>query len=629
MRLGRARAGDAKGAHVAVGDAGLFAGLAAAELAPVLALLERRTFPAGAIVLAEGDDPREMYLIRGGAAQVSIAGPDGSERTIATLGPDATVGEMSLFTGQAVSATVRAAPDADLEVIALRAADLQRLLDTFPTIYRNLGMIFAERLARTNRLALGEHGGRVAVLEDGGGPPLLGYALACSVAWHTRAPTLLVVLADSAVPDALAALAAARPMPDHPLPDRTAAARRPAEGVLHVLVTSAAGPYAQAALPQTIEELRTRYGHVLLQVPAGSPLPPLDARRLRLIGTDGAAPASAEDRLAHAIHTIRAWVTADRCVPHPDRQGVLHVPALGAADEEALEHGGLSTSSRAGKVLGRAARQLAGLTVGLALGGGAQRGYAHLGALAALERRGVPVDFLAGTSIGAAVAAVYALGYSLEQAAELLDTVGATTFHLTLPHRSFLSSQGLRAAVRRYAGDRRFEDLDLPLALVAVDLPAQREVMFRRGLLWSALLASVSIPVIYPAQRMGSYLLVDGGVLNPVPCNAVVAMGADIAIGNKLFGRIRAPETNAEAVASRDGGPPLPQVIMSAIHTIEQKTALDSTSATTIIIEPHLGGISATALRNFSQGRKCIPEGEKAVELALPRLAAILPWLRA
>lgn len=622
---------------MAQGDAGLFAGLAAEELAAALAPLERRAFPAGATVLAEGDDPREMYLIRDGAARVSIAGPDGSERTIATLGPGATVGEMSLFTGQAVSATVRAAPDADLDVLVLRAADLQRLLDTFPAISRNLGMIFAERLARTNRLALRDTGGRVAVLDDHGAPPLLGYALACSVAWHTRAPTLLLMLADSAsaVPDDLAALAAARPMPDHPLPDLTArgepaaaAGRGPAEGALHVLVTAPTGTYAPAALPQTIDDLRTRYAHVLLQVPAGLSLPALDAQRVRLTAED-ASPAPVADRPSQAISAIRAWVPDDRSVTHPDRQGVLHVPALDAEDEQALQRGALPISGRAGKVLGRAARQLAGLTVGLALSGGAQRGYAHLGALAALARRGVPVDFLAGTSIGAAVAAMYALGYTMEQAADLLDTVGATSFRLALPHRSFLSSQGLRSAVLRYAGDRRFEDLDLPLALVAVDLPGQREVMFRRGLLWPALLASVSIAVIYPAQRMGPYLLVDGGLLNPLPLNAVAAMGADVSIGIKLFGRVPAPETDAEAIASRDGGPPLLQAIMTTIQAIEQKTTLNTTAAATIMIEPQVEGISVTALRNFSRGRRCIPEGEKAVAAALPRLAAALPWLRA
>lgn len=617
---------------MAEGDAGLFAGLAAEDLAPALASLERRTFRAGAVVLAEGDDPREMYLIRTGAAQVSISGRDGVERVIATLGPGATVGEMSLFTGQAVSATVRAGPDADLDVLVLRAADLERLLAAFPGIYRNLGMILAERLARTNRLALGGPGGRVAVLDDHGAPPLLAYALACSVAWHTRAPTLLVVLADSAsaVPDALAALAAARPTPDHTAPDHTAAGRVQAEDALHVLIASPAGPYAPAVLSQTIEDLRMRYRHVLLHVPAGLPLPALDAHHVRLIGPEEALPAPPPlaDRLSQAISVIRAWVMPDSHPPHPDRQGVLHVPALDVEDERALQRGALPISSPAGKVLGRAARQLVGLTVGLALGGGAQRGYAHLGALAALARRGVPVDLLAGTSIGAAVAAMYALGYTLEQSADMLDAVGATSFRLTLPHRSFLSSENLRAAVRRYAGDRRFEELDLPLALVAVDLPGQREVIFRRGLLWSALLASVSIPVIYPAQRMGPYLLVDGGLLNPLPLSAVAAMGADVTIGVKLFGRVPAPETDAEATASRDGGPPLPQAIMTTIQAIEQKTTLNTTAAATIIIEPQVEGISVTALRNFQRGRRCIPEGEKAVELALPRLAAVLPWLR-
>lgn len=132
-------------------DTTFFAGAPAQQVAALVAALERRRFPEGAVVLAEGDAPHEMYIIESGVVEIWTGGSrDG--RLLARLGPGSTVGEMSLFTGQPVSATARVAAGSPVDALVVGQDDFDRLATTFPRLYRNLGAIMAERLAQTNRL---------------------------------------------------------------------------------------------------------------------------------------------------------------------------------------------------------------------------------------------------------------------------------------------------------------------------------------------------------------------------------------------------------------------------------------------------------------------------------------------
>src|SRR6266487_2076753 len=182
----RGRRGTGAGAPMSVS---LFEGVPADEVAVALAGLERRRFAAGSTVLVEGDYLGELYLVESGAADVFAVGRDGTEHHLARVGPRTTLGEMSLFTGQPASGTVRARTD--LQVVVVTARALERLGDRLPRVYRNIGVILAERLAASTRLLVGDRPGRVTVLVDRGAPPDLAPAIAASVAWHTRAPVAL------------------------------------------------------------------------------------------------------------------------------------------------------------------------------------------------------------------------------------------------------------------------------------------------------------------------------------------------------------------------------------------------------------------------------------------------------
>jgi predicted acylesterase/phospholipase RssA len=596
----------------------LFDGLAADQIARVMDRLDQRRFPAGATVIAEGDLPRALYIFLSGAADIIVTDRRGSEHCVGHVGAGATVGEMSLLTGHPASATVRAV--SDLHVLVMSEAEFLDAAVTYPFIYRNLGVILAERLARTNRRAARYARGRVAVLLDDGAPALLGYALACSVAWHTRAPVLLVVVAGGDPPPELAELAASVPSPR--VPFGSGAARALGDGPVgaDLLLTAPTGAFAPRLLTSTLEELASSYDHVLVQLPAAWPAPVADVRTVRLTGP--ALQCAGDERPGH---TIIAWATDDGA--RPDRSGILRVPRLGPADQGALTAGRLPAATPAGRALGWAARDVAELKVGLVLGAGGVKGYAHIGVLRVLERAGVSADYVAGTSIGSPLAAGYAVGYSADAMAQLMDELGMAAFRLTIPISSLLSSAAIRMRLRRLGPQTRFEDLPLPLAVVAADVVTRREIVFRRGLVWPVLMASMAIPGIYPAQRLGPYVLVDGGVLNPVPSKVAAEMGADQVIAVRLATSPSPPGKETDpAPAGR--APSIVQVLTRSIEMMQSKISTDTAAAATIVIAPELNEVGGVGLRNFIEGRRYIELGEAAAEAALPRITAALPWLR-
>lgn len=591
-----------------------FDGLSAHELEQALGRLVQRRFPAGSVLLAEGDRSSLMYVIRAGTADILIRDRQGATHRINSVGPGDTLGEMSLFTGEPVSATVQATSDVD--ALVLSETDLQRLVVAHPALYRNLGAILSERLARSNRRALHEGGARATLLLHQGGPPLLGYALACSIAWHSRRPTVLLRISAAPPPDDLASLGVPVDALDRGL-------RRDYGAVL--LLAEPVGDCAPDALARTVEQLRESFDYALVEW-YGEEIPPgLSARVLRLMGPRDHH--SGPDNASPEFQAIRAWADPENEFG-ADRWGRVRVPM---PEEEELRHlreGVLPTHGPAGRCLGWAARDLAGLKVGLALGAGSVKGYAHIGVLKVLERVGVPVDCLSGTSIGAAVAATYNLGYDIEGVAGVLDHVGSSAFRLTIPTSSLLSISGVRAGVQRIGGATCFEDLPRPLGVVAADIASGREIVFTSGLLWPAVLASMSIPGIYPPQRIGHHVLVDGGVLNPVPSDVAARLGADTVIAVKLASRADTQPYIAEAREPNGKSTSVVQAITRSIEMMQGKIVTDTAAAATIQIEPGFSSVGGWGLRSFTQGRRYIELGEAAAEEAMPRIEAALPWLR-
>jgi len=174
--------------------------------------------------------------------------------------------------------------------------------------------------------------------------------------------------------------------------------------------------------------------------------------------------------------------------------------------------------------------------VGVALGGGSARGYAHIGVLAALERRGLAPDVVVGTSFGAVIGAMYALGRSPAQLrvdAERLRRrdVLPHIVDLGLTHGALFAGHRLEAYFRNLVGDGRIEDLPRTLAIVATDVDSGERVVLRSGPLATALRASASLPGLFAPVAWGGRRLIDGGIGAPVPLATLDEFDVDVALG--------------------------------------------------------------------------------------------------
>jgi NTE family protein len=184
--------------------------------------------------------------------------------------------------------------------------------------------------------------------------------------------------------------------------------------------------------------------------------------------------------------------------------------------------------------------------VGLALGGGAARGFAHLGVLKVLQEEGIPVTSVAGTSAGSVIGAAFCAGLSWDR---ILEQARAFDWNalasLKFPRMGIMSLARLERALDRILGGVRFDDLPIPFAAIAVDLVTGEELVIREGSVASAVRASCSIPGIFEPMIRDGKMLVDGGLRNDVPADVARAMGSRFVIGvnlNSSAGHPRAPK---------------------------------------------------------------------------------------
>jgi len=279
--------------------------------------------------------------------------------------------------------------------------------------------------------------------------------------------------------------------------------------------------------------------------------------------------------------------------------------------------------------------------VGLALSGGGARGLAHIGVLKALEREGIPVDYLAGTSMGGLIAAGYAAGLSaayMEQEAVRMGRYAQLVrlFDLSLPGAGLVEGKKIEAYLAQHLGERTFEELEIPLALMAVDLQTGEEVALTEGSLVEAVRATISMPGVFvPVYRDGR-VLVDGGVLNNLPADVVRRMGADVVIAVD----VSIPLEHLPPFPDGEAGARLPLAQVSlAIETLRRSLLVMAAriqarklaqAPPDVLIRPELD-CDVTLFGGYNRATEIIAAGERAAEQVLPRIRQYLadrPWLR-
>ncbi|MEO8015731.1 MAG: patatin-like phospholipase family protein, partial [Polaromonas sp.] len=184
------------------------------------------------------------------------------------------------------------------------------------------------------------------------------------------------------------------------------------------------------------------------------------------------------------------------------------------------------------------------LKIGLALGGGAARGFAHVGVIAVLEEAGLRPQMVVGTSAGSLVAAIYATGKTsaqLQQTALGMEEVAITDWMLPIIGKGMFRGDALGRYVNQLVGGRLIENMAIPLGIVATDLNSGQAVMFRSGDTGTAVRASSAVPAVFVPVRISGHEYVDGGLVSPVPVRFARQMGADIVIAVDIS---NPPESN-------------------------------------------------------------------------------------
>lgn len=245
--------------------------------------------------------------------------------------------------------------------------------------------------------------------------------------------------------------------------------------------------------------------------------------------------------------------------------------------------------------------------IGLALGGGAARGFAHIGVIQVLEENGIKVDYVTGTSAGSLVAALYASGRNGAALAAMADQMDESAFaDWAFPGRGLIRGEALARYVRDNTGGRTIEQMVVPLGIVATDLDTGQPILFQRGDAGTAVRASSSVPAVFTPVKIGAREYVDGGLVSPVPVRFVKQMGAELVIA-------------VDISAIPDGAPtgdPMRMLLQTfaimgkSINTFELREA-------DIVLRPKLAGVSSA---DFSNRKRSIQAGRDAMTSALVEL---------
>lgn len=251
--------------------------------------------------------------------------------------------------------------------------------------------------------------------------------------------------------------------------------------------------------------------------------------------------------------------------------------------------------------------------LGLALGGGAARGFAHVGVIQILEESGIKPDLVVGTSAGSVVAAFYASGKTgaqLQQVADTMEEAAFTDWTLPIFSRGVLRGEALGRYVSAQVGGRTIESLPMPLGIVATDLNSGEGVLFQRGDVGTAVRASSSVPSVFLPVKIAGHEYVDGGLVSPVPVRYAKQMGADVVLAVDISS---APEGNAA-----DGSL---QILLQTFAIMSKSINSFELRGADVVVRPALSGVKSG---DFGARQRSINAGRAAMQQALPQLRKLL-----
>jgi len=489
----------------------LFRSIGDRQLKKILGHFHIHRLEKGDFLFRAEQHSRVMYVVAEGKLRVEKVAQEDQIIKIAGLVPGDVVGEVALLTGERHSGQVRAMTDAHLAGISKK--ELDPLIRHYPRLLQNLTRIEASRLrhniVRENKpfseLGFILHLYYTTPSDYRAAAPNTTYAIAAQRLKHLLLLDKRYLKGHTATTDALRRRVSQTLL-------------RNASAYLHL--------DAAEQSPATLQALVRLADRLVITVSEDSPSVHL-AHEL-------VSNTTVRNRLAilnPLITTVHHASRENFLVSDIEKKLRLPVKWRLRLPKDFWQHDNTRSVRMQSMTIARA---ICGTSQGIAFGGGGARALSEIGVLSELERHRIEFDHVAGTSMGALIAAFYAQGLTAREMSErfsefLPDDKGLLRYNL--PLISFFRDKSVNRILRRLFGRLRIEDLPKPLTVIAADLISGQEIRLRRGLVWRAVRASMSLPVIFPPVKYHNYYLVDGGAINNVPGNALREHGVNRVLG--------------------------------------------------------------------------------------------------
>ncbi len=579
----------------------LFKELSQDQVRDIAPLFKQERFSAGTVILYQGKSSSGIYLLRSGRLAVRVQRPEGRE-TVAYLQPGAVFGELSFITGRTCSADVEVVVDAEVAWFTKDAvAKLPKQRDA---ILRGMMTVLAERLHDTVTRGTRAAESPVILLNHGrcwDAPLSFASELGGSLARQTRRETLVVNIGAQS-----------------PTPEPRAVGEK---SFRYDLSAPSSAEDLRTDLAAKLPVWKQRFTNVVLN-PIGGGIPgikehigPFADYGGDLIGGSDPAP----DDLGNKRFVLASATGAGL----PTLSGNSQIIWDTAESEDAFRSG-KAVQPRFRRTVDSIARFIADLQVGIALGGGAAWGWAHIGVLSVLEDAGLPIDVVAGCSMGTVIGTLRCSGLALDELKEIAAFWRNRTkrfIEWRVWRMHLLQEKMVRKVFTQYFGERAVNQLEIPFWANAVDICNGKEFTIQSGPVVDSVRASIALPGLLPPFETRGHMLVDAGIMDPVPVSLVRKMGARYALAVNAMAPLEAQPVNRRYPFNMFDVMFRCTRIMG--HEIGQARA---ESAANVLLIPPVRDIS---MLQFDRCEEIINCGKRVAEENLPAIMAGYDRLRA
>ena len=636
--------------------------------------LKREDFYSGEVIARQGDTGDSLYMITSGLVKVTKREKDGTSQELARLQAGDYFGEMSLLGGQPRSVDITAISETSTFVLCKK--DMDSILQDYPSIAVHFSKVLSKRLRDTSQLQLAarQHICLISLYSRYVEPELqavIAINLAGSFTRELMKRVLLIDLAphDRDIVTHLKLDSERERLRQHfsqrdlqPESDLSSCIIQHKTG-FHVLPLSLCLQDQTRLLEKNIvpllEKLHGTYDYILINCPKDikpttqNALEQSDLILYLTPSSENAIQRCKKDadmfmqgygdsqQILIAIMQEKRPLFSGRLLeetltPHSfvsiHKNDYILDHFLRTGRPFVYEH----PKSNIARSLQQISRRIGKVRVGLALGSGAARGFAHAGILKVLEENDIPIDMISGASMGAFVGGFYAAGVSPTELEEMVLSyknrrkVRRTIFDITLPRYGFSKGNRLAKFMRNSLGDQTFDELEIPFIAVATDISNGSEVVLRHGIVWQALRASGSVPVLFEPYELDGRFLIDGGITNPLPTDILVEQNLDIIISctvnsvkapSKHLAKGHTEESRHLSLLGDDRKYTIIDAITRSMGIMSAANTLQKSRLADVDIHPQLSAIDWT---DFHRGRELLDEGRRAAEDALSTILAIL-----